>query len=82
MQDDVARHFEEEVAEEEHPGAPAVDVRREPEVAIHADRRERDVGPIDVGDEIDDDDERQHPPRDLADGPLLDARAPFRIGCS
>ena len=66
-QDDVARHFEQRVAEEEDAGAPAVDVGADAQILVHRQRGEGDVGAVDVRDQVAHDDQRQQPPRDLRD---------------
>src|ERR1700730_359783 len=71
FQNDVARHFEKEVPEEEYPRAPAIHVGSEAEVFVHADGRETNICAIHVGDEVDHDDQRQKPPGHLGDRSLF-----------
>src|SRR5215831_7078475 len=59
LQDDVARHLKQEISKEEDSCAPAEDVGTEPQILVHRQRRETDIGPVDISDEVDDDDERQ-----------------------
>ena len=68
LEDDVARHLEQEVADEEQRGAEPVGVLGQPEIAHHLQLGVADVLPIDVGDQVDDADEGQQVPRDLANG--------------
>ena len=49
MQDDVARHFEKEIADEKGPGANRV---AELKVVEHLQLGEADIDPIEIGDEI------------------------------
>jgi hypothetical protein len=60
-QNEIARHLEEPVAEEENPGAKAIGARAETEIAVHLQRRDRDVRAVqEVADE-EDEQERQEP---------------------
>jgi len=58
FKDHIARDLEKEITQEEDAGAPAEDVGAKPQVFIHRQRGEADVGAIDVCDEVDDDDQR------------------------
>ncbi len=66
LQQQVARHFEEEVAEEEDAGAGAIDGIGPCEVAHHGQLREADVDAVDPGQEPDQRKERNQAPDDLA----------------
>ena len=68
MEDEIARDFEREVADEEHPCSEAVDGFAEPEVAEHLQPREADVDAVKVGGDVAEHDERQQPPGDFAVG--------------
>ncbi len=57
MHDQVARHLEEEVADEEDARAESVDGVREAQVLPHLERREADVDAIEVGDHVEDEHE-------------------------
>ncbi len=52
LHDQVAGHFEEEIAPEEQSRAEPVDVGRQTNIFIHGQRREADIDAIDVGEEI------------------------------
>ena len=47
--------------------AEAVGLRRQAEVAVHGERREAHVHPVEIGDEVAEHQERQQPPRHLAE---------------
>ena len=57
VHDQVARHLEEEVADEEDARAEAVDGVREAQVLPHLERREADVDAVEVGDHVEDEHE-------------------------
>ena len=69
VQRQVARDLEEEVADEEHARAEAVDGAGEAEVALELVLGERDVDPIQVGDHVEDQQHRDEPCGHLAHGP-------------
>ena len=46
-------------------------VARQPEVLVHGERGEADIHPVEIGDEIADDQERNEPRRHLPDSPSL-----------
>ena len=50
FEEEVAGHFEQEVADEEDTGAPAVDGGGEAEVAVHVECGETNVHAVDEGD--------------------------------
>ena len=64
----IARDFEREVADEEHPGAEAVDRFAELEVAKHLQPGEADVHPVQICRDVAEHDEGQQPPGHLAVG--------------
>ena len=68
LQQQVARHFEEEVADEEHARADPVGGVRQAEVGLHLQPREPDVDAIQVGEDVAQEQERQQPPRHRAVG--------------
>src|SRR6185436_10242595 len=74
LHDDVARHFEQHVADEEDAGGEAEHAGREAEVRVHRQRGEADVDPVDEGEEVQYPHERDQPPRDFAQ------RAPAQLG--
>src|SRR5574337_1320146 len=67
----VARHFEEEVADEEDARGEAEGFAGKRQVRIHLQGRVADVGAIQVGDDVEQEDEGHDPPGDLADDGLL-----------
>ena len=72
LQDHVARHFEDEVADEEDACAEAVDGVAELQVSRHLQLGEADVDPVEKGDDVADEQERDQVPGDLAPGRLLE----------
>ncbi len=64
----IAGDLEDGIPDEKHPGAQPVSGRTEADVLAHRQLREADIVPIQERDEIQQDDQRQHPPLDLADG--------------
>ena len=64
VQHDVARDFEEEVADEENAGAQAVDRLAEPQIAQHLQFREADVHPIEIGRDVAGEQQRDQAPGD------------------
>ena len=72
LEDDVARHLEDEVADEEQRGAEAVGGLAEAEVADHLQLGVGDVLPVDVGDQVHQAEERHEPPGDGGDGSVAD----------
>ena len=63
----IARHFEEEVAEKEDSGAPSEYRCGEAEIAVHLQCGEADIDPIEVADEVTERYERDYSPAYLAD---------------
>ena len=57
MQNEVARHFKQAVAEEEHAGTETKRSRTESEIGIHLQPREPDVHPIEPCDDVEDEQE-------------------------
>src|SRR5262249_36202987 len=62
FEDQVARHLEGEVAEEEDPRAEAVDGLAEAEVLLHLERGEADVHAVEEGDDVEQQGEGWGPP--------------------
>ena len=62
VEDHVARHFEEAVAEKQDAGAAAELRRRQPELAVHRQRGEADVVAVEVVEDVRDGQDRQQPP--------------------
>ena len=58
FQDDVARHFEQEVTPEESAGRHAVSRRIEAEILVHGERREADIDAIEIAEKINQDGQR------------------------
>jgi hypothetical protein len=73
FQDDVARHFEQEVTPEEGAGRHAVSRGIEAEILVHGQRGEADIDTIEIAQEINQTGQRQQPPIDLAHGRSFDA---------
>ncbi len=65
--DAVAGILEQEVADEEDAGAPAIDRGREMQILIGRQRREADIHPVDVGDDVAEREDRNEPQHELAD---------------
>ena len=76
MQQQVAWHFEEEVADEEHPRAESVDRFAEVKVLEHLQPRKPDVHTVQVGDDVAEHQEWQQPPGD----PGVDSVSRLRRG--
>jgi hypothetical protein len=55
LQQQIRRHLEHEVGDEEDAGAESVLRRRQPEILVHRQRGEADVDAIEVRDEVADD---------------------------
>jgi len=66
----VAGDLEQCIPDEENSGAQPVGGRGQADVLAHRQLRETNVVPVQEGNEIQEDDERQHPPLDLADGAI------------
>src|SRR5262249_32726977 len=73
FEDDVARHFEQEVTPEEGTGRHAVSCGIEAEILVHGERCETDIDAIEIAKEINQNGQRQEPPIDLAHGRSFDA---------
>ena len=65
LQHQVARHLEQEVADEEDAGAQAVDRVAEGQRLLHLQLRVADVDAVEVGDDVADDQQRHDAPADL-----------------
>jgi hypothetical protein len=63
MQREVARNFQDEIADEENSGAPRIDQRRKAEIGIHGQRRKDDIDAIEHAEEIGNDQKRNQPIR-------------------
>ena len=66
LQGEVARHLEEEIAGEEHSGAESVNGVGEGELLAHLERGESDVDAIEIRDDVEQEEERDQSPRQLA----------------
>jgi hypothetical protein len=72
LQDKIAWHFTRNVAKEERSHAQRVGVWGKAEVLVHGERREADIHPVDEAQQIQQEDQRQQPPGDGANGRALD----------
>ena len=68
LQRQVGGHFEDEVANEEDAGAETVGLRVDADRLVHLQRGEADVDPVDVADQVGQQQERHQPPGDAAHG--------------
>src|SRR5207247_1791852 len=68
MQNEIARHFEQAVAQEEHAGAEAERSRAKSEIGIHLKRRKTDVHSVEPRYDVENEQEWDQPKRDLAQG--------------
>ncbi len=66
LEDHVARHFEQEVAPEEHAGRHTVGRGVEPDILVHGERGETDIDAVEVAHEIAHQREREQAPVNLA----------------
>jgi hypothetical protein len=66
-EDQVARHFEQRVADEEHARTEAIDRAAEAQVGIHLQRRETDVDAVEPRDDVEQQQERQQAPPDFGE---------------
>ena len=62
----VARYFEQRIAEEKDSGSQAIDRRTEPEVAVHVDRGKADIDAIEVRDDVEQEKKGDQAPAHLA----------------
>jgi len=67
VEEEVRGHLEQEIGEEEDAGAKAEHGGGEAERLVHGQRGEADIHPIEISDEIADDQERDQSCRNLAD---------------
>jgi len=72
LQREVARHFEEEIAEKENPGAEPVGLGVDADRLVHLQRSKSDVDPVDVANDIGGEQKRHQAPPDAAHGDGLD----------
>ena len=73
VEDDVARHFEQEIAEKEcGPRTQAESGLAEAQILAHGQRSETDIHPVDLADQIQQSREGQDAPINLSHRPLLD----------
>jgi len=80
LQREIARHFENEIADEEDPRAPGKDQRRELQVRVHGQRGEAEIDAVEVGKEVGQHQERDQPPGDRTDGGGFDLAFGWRGG--
>jgi hypothetical protein len=74
-----AIHFEQRVAQEKDTRTPTVQVGGQAQVLVHRERREGDIGAVDVVDQVAQDDQRQQPPRHLQDDFALELGRKLRV---
>src|SRR5262249_49789419 len=74
FEDQIARHLEDEITPEKGAGAESKDIRAEPELLVHGQRRKPDIHAIEITDEVKHKAERQEPQIDLAHGLPFDHR--------
>ena len=79
-QQQIAGDLEDRVGNEKQPGAEAVHSGAEAEIAVHRQRREADVDPIEIGDDVEREHERQQPPARLAERRAADVVRHCRPG--
>ena len=72
MKNDVARHLEQEIAEEENACAETVGGFAEAEVRRHLELREADIDAVEIGDDVTQHQKRHEAPGDFAVGALFD----------
>ena len=75
VENHVARHFEQAVADVERRGAEAVGGRCQPDIRVHLQRGEADVDAVEIAEEVDEHGERQQPQVHLAHRLSFDRRA-------
>ena len=80
LQREIARHLEDEIADEEDAGAPGEDQRRELQIRVHGQRGEAEIDAVEIGKEIGQHQKRDQPPRDRADGGGFDLAFGWRGG--
>lgn len=68
FQREVARHLSEEVTDKEQSGSPAIDRGGEREVLVHGQRGETDIDPVEIAQEVHQNDDGQESPSYFADG--------------
>jgi hypothetical protein len=73
VQDDIARHFEQHVAEKKDAGAKAVNGFTECELLLHLELREPDIHAIKVSGEVAEEQKRDQSPDDLAEDVVFSA---------
>ncbi len=73
LQREIARHLEQEIADEEDAGAGSEHRRREAEILVHGERGEADIHPVEEIHRVAKDEKREEPARGLGD------RAPCRL---
>src|ERR1700743_1706744 len=62
-QNHIARHLEEQIADEEDAGAPAEDLRGETQILVHRQRSEANIDAVEKADGVERHHERDQPPR-------------------
>jgi hypothetical protein len=61
FQQEIRRHFEQEIAEEEDAGTQAIGSGRDVEVLTHGQGGKAHIGPVEIGNEVADDQKRDEP---------------------
>ena len=59
VEDQIARHLQYKIAPKERAGAEPKNVRAQPQILVHRQRREPDIYTVEITDEIKDETERQ-----------------------
>ena len=67
VQDDIARHLEQHIAEKEDAGPKAVDGLAECKLVLHLQLGEADIDAIEIGGEVAKEEKRDQAPSDLAE---------------
>jgi hypothetical protein len=79
LEDEVRGDLEQEVADEEHAGADSIHGIAEAEILLHLELREPDVHPIEVREDVAEEERGKKAPGDLSVGRLLERRHRLRL---
>src|SRR3954451_12105267 len=71
LQHKVARDLKNEIAEEEYTGTKAINIRRNAEIGVHPDGSKANIDPVDVRQDVGDEQNRHQPSEHLLDGRTL-----------
>src|SRR5260370_42516557 len=72
VQDDCGRHFKDKIAKEEDARTKAKHLRRQPDISVHRQCGEPDIDPIEKSNKIEQHQERNQTPRELANRTFLE----------